>query len=67
MRGVCIVRKTLGQQSNEQVWGAAQVVILVPLFFFCYCMYEWETDEANQVDVVTSPLSCSASRCSCIT
>ena len=29
--------------------GTTQVVILVPLFFFCYCMYEWETDEANQV------------------
>ena len=27
---------------------ALQVAILLPQFIFCYYMYEWETDEANQ-------------------
>lgn len=26
-----------------------QAALLLPLFIFCYYMYEWETDEANQV------------------
>ena len=25
------------------------MAVLLPLFIFCYYMYEWETDEANQV------------------
>ena len=55
MRGVFVVRRTLGQQFSKPALRAAQVVILVPLFFFCYCMYEWETDEANQVGHFHNP------------
>lgn len=29
--------------------GLVQAALLLPLFIFCYYMYEWETDEANQV------------------
>jgi hypothetical protein len=29
-----------------------QVGILLPLFIFCYYMYEWETNEADQVPIL---------------
>ena len=48
---------------NSAIWicGMADVAILLvqaalllPLFIFCYYMYEWETDEANQVLILSS-------------
>lgn len=31
---------------------SVQVAILLPLFVFCWFMYNWETDEADQVPIL---------------
>lgn len=39
-------------QAAEHSCVRVQVAILLPLFFFCWYMYNWETDENDQVPIL---------------
>ncbi|KAK9901983.1 hypothetical protein WJX75_000204 [Coccomyxa subellipsoidea] len=41
-----------GLHGNFTAINMIQAALLLPLFIFCYYMYEWETDEANQVPIL---------------
>ncbi|BDA48190.1 probable solute carrier family 43 member 3 at N-terminal half [Coccomyxa sp. Obi] len=41
-----------GLHGNFTAINILQFGLLLPLFWFCWCMYGWETDENNQVPIL---------------
>ena len=49
---VYVEDSTEAMQAAEHSCVHVQVAILLPLFIFCWYMYNWETDENDQIPIL---------------